>query len=301
MVYALVVAASLTTPVARAEAAADTKSAAQRLAHEAAEAYKVGQYAESVTKFTAAYQAYPAPPLLLNLSRAELKLGRCAEALRDAQLFKTAAPSIESASADSPDEWLATVRRTCIEAEVHSTPEGAAIWIDGQRQANPEATPWVGRLPVGTHQILLWRSGYQEQNASMEVSANAPAHLTLALKPSSGETAPAPVALMPAAQTSGAEPVKTVSPAATKTRNPTLRTVGYVGTAVGGVALLTALILGVTSHTDATAVGTRAGTRTTAQADATLSSVNARVAGADALFGIGGALAAAGISLMVVF
>jgi hypothetical protein len=156
------------------------------------------------------------------------------------------------------------------------------------------------RLPVGTHQILLWRSGYQEQNASMEVSANAPAHLTLVLKSSSGESTAAPVALTPSAP-SGAEQAKTVPPAATTSHNPALRTVGYVGTAVGGAALLTALILGVTAHTDTTAVGTRAGTRTTAQADATLSSVNARVAGADALFGIGGALAAAGIALVVVF
>ena len=113
------------------------RAAAKRLATEGAAAYKVEDYAKAVEKFNAAYRLYPATPLLLNISRADMKLSRCNEALHFAEQFKAEATDIKATSPDSPDVWLATLRRSCIEAEVVSTPPDATIWIDGERQTAP--------------------------------------------------------------------------------------------------------------------------------------------------------------------
>jgi hypothetical protein len=170
--------------VGRAEEGEDARAKAVRLTSEGAAAYKAEEYAKAVEKFEAAYRLYPAAPLLLNISRADLKLSRCSEALHYAELFKAEATNISAASPDAPDAWIANLERACIEAEVDSAPPGATIWIDGQRQTAPGKTPWTGRLPVGKHKILLWRAGYQEQGTFLIVTPDSPAHLTLTLYPS---------------------------------------------------------------------------------------------------------------------
>jgi hypothetical protein len=83
----------------------DARARAVRLTSEGAAAYKAEDYAKAFDRFGAAYRAFPAPPLLLNLSRTELKLSRCAEALRYAELFKAAAPDTQAASPDASDAW----------------------------------------------------------------------------------------------------------------------------------------------------------------------------------------------------
>jgi tetratricopeptide (TPR) repeat protein len=319
----------------------DPRVAARKLGAEGAAAYKAEDYARAVEKFNAAYRLYPAAPLLLNISRADLKLSRCADALHYAQLFKTEGSDINPASPDSPDAWLLTLERECIDAEVDSTPSGATIWIDGERQASPARTPWTGRLPVGKHKILLWLPGYQKQGAFLQVAKDSPAHLALTLyaegaNPAEPTAAPAPVkaqAVIPPvaaekppvvaekppvvaptpapAETRRSEPIQlfppTVPPssestaASQPTRRPLLRTLGYAGIAVGGAALITAIVLGVVVKSGVTGAGTAPASRTPAQASAQVSSSDAEAAGADALYVVGGVFAAAGVPLAVVF
>lgn len=152
----------------------DSRAKAVRLTTEGAAAYKAERFDEAVDKFSAAYQAYPAAPLLLNLSRAELKLSRCADAIHYAEMFRKTVGESEGVSKDAPDQWLETVQRSCIEVEVDSEPPGATIWIDGERQTDPDKTPWTGRLPVGSHKVLLWRTGYGQQRRALEVSPTPP-------------------------------------------------------------------------------------------------------------------------------
>jgi tetratricopeptide (TPR) repeat protein len=296
------------------------REAARRLASEGAAAYKAEDYAKALEKFGAAYRLYPAAPLLLNISRADLKLSRCAEALHFAEQFKAEVKDISLASPDSPDAWLADLQRACIDAEVDSTPPGATIWIDGQRQSSPEKTPWTGRLPVGKHKVLLWRPGYQKKGMFLKVDADAPAHLSLTLTPegaaeaataeSTAETNPA-AAPNPAPAPASASTVRlfpTPAPASHETelnpraqKNPMLRNLGYVGIAVGGAALIVAIALGVTEQNQTAALGKTATSRSTAQSDAALTTTAAEAGGADALYVVGGVLAAAGIPLAVVF
>jgi hypothetical protein len=324
--------------VSRSEEPEDARAKAVRLTSEGAAAYKAEEYAKAIDRFDAAYRLYPAAPLLLNLSRAELKLSRCAEALRHAEMFKAGVPGEQSLTPDSPDAWLATVQRSCIEAVVHSSPEGATIFIDGERQTSPDSTPWKGRLTVGSHKVLLWRDGYEKATGSLDVSAGSPTSLELTLVPAAPPAAavaaapprdsdvapsapqaavpkpppptisapaaapapqasasPAPIRLLPPLQTTpGEETAKKIS-------NPTVRNVGYAGIAIGGAALIAAVVLGVTVQENTLAIGQRTGQRSTAQANADLSTSQAEATGADALYVIGGVLAAAGVPLAVVF
>ncbi len=206
------------TAVSRSEEPEDPRAQALRLTSEGAAAYKAEEYDQAIDKFNTAYRLYPAAPLLLDISRAELKLSRCAEAVHHAEKFKAAVGDTPAASPDSPDAWLATVQRACIEAEVDSEPAGATIWINGERQTSPDKTPWTGRLPVGSHKVLLWHAGYQERSGYLDVSADAPAHLTLMLTP---VTTPV---IVPAADTgviptmAPKAPLETSTPAVAKQR-----------------------------------------------------------------------------------
>jgi hypothetical protein len=236
---------------ARAEDAADARHAeAVRLGHEGSEAYRADHFAEALRSFEAAYRLMPAAPLVLNISRAELKLGRCADALRYAEQYRAAVGEQVGASPDAPDEWLETVRRTCIESEITSAPTGATIWIDGERQTAPETTPWTGRLPVGHHKVLLWKSGYDSQEEVLEVTGGAPARLSLALHATGTSAAPGagtppaistPAPLPPPEQqaSSGAQGRDVTVPAPRQRAAPRLRWEPFIpaGVAVVGVAM----------------------------------------------------------------
>jgi hypothetical protein len=306
--------------VSRGDEPDESRAQARALTSAGAAAYKAEQYVEAVNKFSAAYRLYPAPTLLLNISRAQLKLGRCREAIHYADLFKAALSESQAASPDSPDAWQDTVQRTCIEAEVDSSPSGATIWIDGERQIAPDKTPWTGRLPVGRHKVLVWLQGYQKQEGFLSVTADSPTRLSLALSPWNSAT-PEPSAAVPAiapsaplpAVASGTpgQPIRLVPAsdatagtelnAAKAASNPTLRRTGFAGIAIGSAALVTALALGVTLLNGNAAAGKVTGPRTVAQANAELSTSASEAAGTQALLAIGGVFVAAGVPLAVVF
>jgi tetratricopeptide (TPR) repeat protein len=292
----LFVAAVLLSVAAHAEST-EPREGAHRLSTEGTDAYKAGEYAKAVERFSAAYRLYPAPPLLLNLSRAELKLSRCAEALQHAQQFQAAVGDTLAGSPDAPDAWITTIQRTCIEAVVDSTPQGATIWIDNERQTSPDKTPWSGRLTVGPHKILLWREGFQEQGGTLEVTAGAPARLTLAL-----------LTAQQALQPIGASPTSSVAPSAPKASENALaapapmrwqRKAGWGLAAAGVVVLAAGLAMGVTSHDQQSEVHT---VHSSAATDLGLMrNSNSLAIGADTSFAVGGVLAAAGAGLIVVF
>ena len=112
---------------------------------------QAGHFAEALEKFDKAYRTYPSPTLLLNLSRTELKLGQCDEAIRYAQIYLT--DTGKGASARERESWFAKVQAECVGAEITSTPAGATITIVGVPSASPATTPWQGRLLVGDHPL----------------------------------------------------------------------------------------------------------------------------------------------------
>jgi hypothetical protein len=236
------------------------RARALKLGADGAAAYRAEHYAEALARFSEAYRTFPAAPLLLNISRAELKLGRCEEAIRYAEQFLAVRRS-EAASPDAPDDWLATVRRSCIEAEITSTPPGASIWIDGERQTSPESTPWSGRVTVGPHKVLLWKSGYQKAEGALVVTADAPAHLSLSLSsstpsPSPEAVAPTVVTAPPPASPSTATPSAPVTTPPPVSRNVRrLRWEPFIPAGVAVVGLALAIAGGVLSGQCPTTVG----------------------------------------------
>jgi TolB-like protein len=76
-----------------------------------------------------------------------------------------------------------------------------------------------------------------------------------------------------------------------------LRGLGIGATVVGGLALVAAAVLGVVAHNDTTAARARA----TAPLQTEINSINTMALSSDALFGAGGAVAAAGVGLTVAF
>jgi hypothetical protein len=287
--------------VARSAPAKDARARAKRLTAEGTAAYKAKKYAVAVEKLREALQLAPSPALLLNLSRAEVRLSRCGDAFRHAEMSRAQSSGAEQ---DTAEAWLATLETECVEAQVDSTPPGAAIAVDGEPQSAPDKTPWKGHLSPGSHIVSLSLPGYADATGTLEVSATAPAQLSMKLTPLVKPGAP-PASLNAPAP---APATRTLPPGAVSSTPPAegpahpmswQRTVGIAAAAVGVAVLAAGVGMGVVSHQQQTEV------RTTINPAATNVSLehssNALAAGADASFAVGGVLAAAGVGLIVVF
>jgi TolB-like protein len=102
-----------------------------------------------------------------------------------------------------------------------------------------------------------------------------------------GKSAPLPVHKNIVAAPEG------LSPAAKRN----LRGLGIAATVVGGLTLVAGAVLAVVAHSDTTAARTKA----TAPLSSELNTINTLAVSSDALFGAGGAVAAAGVGLTVAF
>jgi hypothetical protein len=160
------------------------RAKAVELGHEAAEAYKDGRFSEALQKYEEAYHLVPAPPLALNLSRTELKLGRCAEALEYAVSYGAAFGDSSTASVESPSAWIAAVKAQCPDVTISTDPSGASLSIEGLAPAQPLSTPWTGRLPVGSHAVIARLPGHANQQAVLFVVAGTSARLNLTFEAS---------------------------------------------------------------------------------------------------------------------
>ena len=122
--------------------------------------------------------------------------------------------------------------------------------------------------------------GAADEIAKLVVAALPPA--SPGLRPQEASPSLSPAALRPA-------PARAMS---------TGRSTGVAAAAVGAAALVTALVLGVTVRSDTANAQTQT---PTSSIPTQIASINRRALGADALLGIGGALAAAGVGLIVAF
>jgi hypothetical protein len=293
-----VAACALQTTAARGDEPEDAKARAIRLTKEGGAAYRDGRYGEALQRFQDAYHTFPATPLLLNLSRAELKLGDCDESLRYAQMFASASPPGE-VSPDSPDTWLGTVNQECPEVQISSIPPGATLSIEGSHQAVVPTTPWKGRLSAGAHAVRGQKPGFTDAVATLQIQAGQPVEVSInftAAQPLTTVAPPQDVKLTP--PLAGSE-LRT-TPAVAKRPSP-LKNVGWAATAIGGAALVAAVILGVSSGTGLTSLHTATPSRLSLQAQQQINTVSSEALGADVLYAAGGVLAAGGVTLVVVF
>jgi hypothetical protein len=180
------------------------RAEAVRLGGEGATAYREGQYADALRHFDAAYRTYPAPALLLNLSRTELKLEQCEESLRYARLYRTSGSDQDVSYSESPVSWLAYVEAQCPEVEIRTAPEHSTIQIAGCTEADEATTPWKGRVSARPHAIVLRHLGFKDNQDTLNVKSGAAQAFSFSLNVEGG--APARRASGPDA----APPVETV-------------------------------------------------------------------------------------------
>jgi hypothetical protein len=182
----LVLLATLLVALPAAVGAADetdpVRAAAIRLGREGAEAYKDGRFTEALQKFEEAYRAVPAPPLVLNLSRTELRLGHCDKALSYALTYRAAFSESATATQESPSAWIDSVKQECPQVTITTDPAGAKLMIEG-RAALTVKTPWNGRLATGGYAIRAQRAGFAERKMQLEVSAAIPVQVEIPLVP----------------------------------------------------------------------------------------------------------------------
>jgi tetratricopeptide (TPR) repeat protein len=155
------------------------RAKAVQLGREAAEAYKAGSYAEAFAEYEAAYKLVPAPPLVLNLSRTALKLGRCEEAEGYALTYSAAFGGSDTAAIASPTTLLTSVHEQCPEMQITSDPPGAKLLIEGVARSSSFVTPWRGRLFVGKHAVRARLDGFPEQRVELDVIPGTPSQLRL--------------------------------------------------------------------------------------------------------------------------
>ena len=86
--------------------------------------------------------------------------------------------SAPSQSEPTPSPASATAAPTNGTVEVHSTPEGAEVYVDGAFIGNAPATL---KLAPGQHTIRVAQSGYKEWSREVAVQAGSDAHLSVSL------------------------------------------------------------------------------------------------------------------------
>jgi hypothetical protein len=303
------VALGLGLPAAHA-AERNTRREALHMADEGAALYKQGRYAEALQTFDRAYNLYPAPALLLNLSRTELKLGQCEAAIRYAQIY---AANTTGSSSKSRASWVEHVQSECVEVEVTSTPPAVSIRIDGVPTASPATTPWRGRLLFGKYSLSASAAGYENHAEALDVQEGKALHVALQLTavaaPPAARVAvngvpiaptPKPIQLTPAAPPTTQPPVAAATRAPPRRAHSAIRDVGWAGVAVGGAALVSAVALGIETQNQK-ALLTSATVRSTAQANMEWSREKSFATATNALSIAGGVLAAAGVVVVIVF
>lgn len=236
------------------------------------EQYALGHYESAIDAWEAAYALDPRPALQYNLAQAYGRLGR----VEDEQRALTAYVEGALAAGASPDDdqmVSARARLVAIRDRIRRTgvqltgmPDGAEVTVDGQsvEVTNGESVP----LAPGSHRIVVAAEGYEDYSYSVVVRA--------------GETMVVPVMLERERDRGAGEESSSGSP---------LRTVGIVGLSVGGAAIVTGGLLGIVAlkKSDGVYDGT-------SDAD----SARSMALGSDVALGVGGAIAATGLVLVLV-
>jgi len=327
------VALALTSRVGRAENHTEncasrmtpkSEPKARALAAQGETALDDGRFADALQLYERAFCVRPDPALKHQISATELRLGRCQEALADARFWVA---HVTDDDDDAPKKWLDTVLGQCIEVTIRSTPGRATFWLD-DATVSLGHSPWHGWVTPGDHVVTASADGFADVRHTFKVPKKSKgsvkitvdlAHASGAAGPSAaptpekppstgspahagptGQTGDAP-SLTPPPPAEPALPEQAVHPREDANAGPPMslwRKVGIGATAVGAAGLIAATVLAVTAQSATKAGQTQAAT---SSVQGRVDSVNTRINGADALFGIGGALAAAGVTLTVVF
>lgn len=257
LLLALVLAAvGGTSPMASAAhaqaAQAGTPSDAQRararqLYAEGQRHFEAGRFAEAQASFEAAYAEVPNPVVLLGVASAQERLGRAEDAARTLRRYLRERP--DAPDRESVQERIARLDPGGVTADpgvirVASTPEGAAIAIDGQ--PTDRTTPAEVQVAPGAHEVTLTLQGYAPLTQTVRVDPGQTSDLTLglvALEPESGIAGQTEQDVFGDAG-AGEAPAQPASSDAPAPANASPSAGVWAATAVAGVGLVTGTVFG---------------------------------------------------------
>jgi tetratricopeptide (TPR) repeat protein len=199
------------------------------------EAYQAGKYRESIDYFLEADRVAPSAALSYNIALAYEKIDDVAAALRWYRDYLRRAP-------ETKDRATVEVLVKGFEARlagkgvqqvtILSEPSSATVLVDGKPVG---VTPWTTEVRPGSHRLEIRHDGFETLKQSIEVPADRATDVQITLKPS--EEAPAAPVVAPAAPASPAP--APVAPARVEDSGAkTFKTLGIVGMAAGGAALI---------------------------------------------------------------
>jgi len=158
------------------------KASAKARYEEGVEAYRATRYAEAVRSFLEADALSPSAALSYNIARAYEKLADDAQTLRWYRNYLRLSPSAKNAAevrgyVDALSAALA--KRGIQQLTVLSTPPGATVAIDGTPLG---VSPLTVELRPGTHTAQVSRRGFADVNGKFTLPAGAAIDLSVTLQ-----------------------------------------------------------------------------------------------------------------------
>jgi PEGA domain len=263
-----------------------------------AQAYAAGHFKDAIDLFLQADALAPSAALSFNIARAYEKIGDDAATLQWYRDFRRRAP--DAKNGPEVDQRVHAFERALAKKGVQqvtilSRPLGATVIVDDKPRG---VTPFTGQFAPGTHEVLLSLKGYADSEQELDLPADHAQELEVPLVPvAEGEAAP-PRAVAAAAPTAaaGARPVQP-TPAHDAAAGPKFGIWPWVGLGAGVAALGGSLAFELSrrsAENDASADKTQVGFKDK------LDSEQSRQTTARVLAAVGGTLAIAGGTLLVI-
>ena len=150
------------------DTAADVVDNAQQAAREhyakGKSLYEEGNFAESLTEFTAAYDTKPHPTVLKSIAECQRQLGDILGAVASLEKYLESPDAVDKESVEKDIEEL---KMTPVNVMVTSVPDNAELTIAGQEQET--ATPAEIALPPGEYVITFSVDGYEPLSKTLSV------------------------------------------------------------------------------------------------------------------------------------
>ncbi|UJR82540.1 PEGA domain-containing protein [Sandaracinus amylolyticus] len=210
--------------VALALGIASSRAAAQDVDRERArtefqrgvDAYGRADYPTALEAFQEAYRLAPHPMVRVNIANAYEQLDRPLEALFHFERFLAESPGASRDQRREVDAAVRRLRQRVGEIDLHVTPDGALVTIDGAEQRRaPIAEPV--RVVAGDHTIDIQLDGYRAEHRTVSVAGGQTARVDVRLARAEAVAASGVGAIAePTTEPGGTEPVVATAEPATE-------------------------------------------------------------------------------------
>ncbi|AKT37383.1 hypothetical protein [Chondromyces crocatus] len=243
------------------EALEQAKRSARSFADQGFEHFEAGRHEEAIAAFSAAYERYRAPTLLLMIAQASEKLGRLVEArahyqqVIDEQLTHYAPKEFYEAQVRAKVDLEALdARIPVVEVAVSGAPaDEVTLLVDGKA-----ASAGVVRLNPGEHALQATAPGREGVRRSLTLAEGERVQVTLALAAPEATLGPAPHALpSPAPAPPAAPPSAATERSSRPYLIPALGAFGLAGVAAVVCAVTGEMSLNATESLGGECVGAR--------------------------------------------